>query len=81
MIVAEGTVQIFNMNNIPMVKNLYDAYKAGSLPHKGAGIYECYFTEGHREVDSRCWITYEFIEKSIKLHEKLNNKNDTTVPI
>lgn len=62
---------------IPMVKDLYDAYKACTLPHKCAGIYECCFTEGHKEADSRCWITYEFIEKSIKLHEKIKNEPTT----
>ena len=53
-----------------MVKDLYDAYREGTLPHKsGWCIYECYFTEGHKQADSRGWITYEFIEKSIKLQD------------
>lgn len=63
-------------NEIPMVSELFQSYKDGTLPKTGSGIFECYLTEGHREADSRGWITYEFIEKAIKLEKQLKNNNE-----
>jgi len=60
----------------PMLTDLCNEFRAGTLPKQE--VFECYFTEGHQQSKSMCWIYYEMIEKLVSFEGKSNGQFLTT---